>query len=333
MSCVLLQKTLEMMSQEASANQVLVSNYEDCLSVSSSLDDLSNYFHEDNNLDFLNDLGPRFKRLAEICRGSAIELEVSSTSTPAKTISSSSQVGVKVNGADGGVHNEATSVSESSSTSTTKIQTSNYRENISSGSATSAATVGQSLIIQQPTVYLSSSPMYVVEQQPQPTLLLASGPILGVQERNVVLVEKGASNMVFAAQNTLPSLGLQQANSAVLVDPRIRGTVVHGFSGHSEPQGTGTFCVVESRRIESTEPMHAVQSSSHSTISKSQSMQAKAQSGGSSALENASGFPGDLSRSQKDAGLFPGLNGGTHKELREERVSVVKKSFQTSATS
>ncbi|KAG7330515.1 hypothetical protein KOW79_006737 [Hemibagrus wyckioides] len=322
-------KTWEIMNQEASMNHLLVSSYEDCISVTSSFDD-SSYLHEENNLDFLDDLGPPFRRLAEICCGSAIKLEVSSTPTPAKTISSSSQEGVKVEDVVDVVHNEATSVSASSSSSTTQVTTTNYAENISSGSVTSAATVGQTLLVQQPTVYLSSTPMYVVEQQCQPALFLASGPILGVQERNMVLVEKGATNIAVASQNTLPRLGLQQANTRVMVDPGIGGTVVHGFSGHSEPQGTasGTFRVVESRRVESTEPVHVVQSSSHSSISKSQSMQAKGQSGGSLALGNASGFPSALSMSQKDVS-----NGGTHKEVLEERVSVVKKSFQSSSTS
>ncbi|KAK3545937.1 hypothetical protein QTP70_016961, partial [Hemibagrus guttatus] len=328
-------KTWEIMNQEASSNHLLVSGYEDCISVTSSFDDISSYLHEENNLDFLNDLGPQFKRLAEICCGSAIELEVSSTPTPAKTISSSSQVGFKVEGAVDVAHNEATSISASSSSSTTQVTTTNYAENISSKSATSAAAVGQTRLVQRPTVYLSSTPMYLVEQQHQPALLLASGPILGVQERNVVLVEKGATNIAVASQNTIPRLGLQQANTRVMVNPGIGGTLVHGFSGRSEPQGTasGTFRVMESRRVESTEPVHIVQSSSHSSISKSQSMQAKGQSGGSLALGNASGFPSALSMSQKDVHLFSGPNGGTHKEVLEERVSVVEKSFESSSTS
>ncbi|KAK3567244.1 hypothetical protein QTP86_015085 [Hemibagrus guttatus] len=328
-------KTWEIMNQEASSNHLLVSGYEDCISVTSSFDDISSYLHEENNLDFLNDLGPQFKRLAEICCGSAIELEVSSTPTPAKTISSSSQVGFKVEGAVDVAHNEATSISASSSSSTTQVTTTNYAENISSKSATSAAAVGQTRLVQRPTVYLSSTPMYLVEQQHQPALLLASGPILGVQERNVVLVEKGATNIAVASQNTIPRLGLQQANTRVMVNPGIGGTLVHGFSGRSEPQGTasGTFRVMESRRVESTEPVHIVQSSSHSSISKSQSMQAKGQSGGSLALGNASGFPSALSMSQNNVHLFSGPNGGTHKEVLEERVSVVEKSFESSSTS
>ncbi|KAG7330519.1 hypothetical protein KOW79_006741 [Hemibagrus wyckioides] len=276
-------KTWKIMNQETNTNELLVSSYEDCISVTSSFDDFSGYLHEENNLDFLDDLGPNFTRLAEICCGSAVKLEVSSTPTPAKTISSSSQEGIKVEGALHAVNNEATSVSASSSSSTTQITTSNYTENISSGSVTSAATVGQTLFAQQPTVYLSSTPMYVMEQQHQhqPGLLLASGPILGVPERNVVLVEKGAMNMAVTAQNTLPSLGLQQANTRVMVDPGNGGTVVHGFLGNSEPQSTafGTFHVMESQQVESMEPVHVVQSSSHSSISKSQSMQAKGQSG------------------------------------------------------
>ncbi|XP_053486124.1 desmoglein-2-like protein [Ictalurus furcatus] len=249
-------KVQEKALQEASTNQVLVSNYETCHSVTGSLEDICSHLHEDNNLDFLDGLGPQFKRLAEICCGSAIKLEVSSTPMPPKTVSSSSQLGVKVESAVGGVHSEAASVSASSSSSTNQITTTDYGENISSEGATSTTTVGQTLFIQQPTVYLSSTPMYVVEQHHQPTLFLASAP-------------------------TLPSLGLQQANTRVLVDPGIGDTVVHEFSDHHDHQSTvsGTVQVVESQRMERMEPAHVLQSSSHSSISKSPSMQARGQSG------------------------------------------------------
>ncbi|XP_060731044.1 desmoglein-2-like protein [Tachysurus vachellii] len=266
-------KSCEITDQEADMNQLLVYDNEDLSSVTSSLNE--NYIIEDKDLDFLNDLGPKFKMLAEICLGSAMEPEVSSSPTPDITVSSSSQVGVNVKGAVDVLHNEATSVSASSSSSTTQTTTKYYAENVSSGGATSAATVGQTLFIQQPPVYLSSTHMYVAEQQRQPALFLASGQILGVQEQNVVLVEKGATNMAIADQNTLPGLHLQHANTRVLVDPGIGGTLVRGFSGRSEPQGTvsGAFCVVESQRVESTEPAHVMQSSSHSSIRKSQHIQ------------------------------------------------------------
>ncbi|GAA6089836.1 desmoglein-2-like [Tachysurus ichikawai] len=242
-------KSWEITDQEADTNQLLVYDNEDLSSVTSSFNE--NYMIEDEELDFLNDLGPKFKMLCEICGGLAMELEVSSSPTPDINISSGSQVDINVKGAVDVVHDEATSVSASSSSSTTQITTKYYAENISSGGATSAATVSQPLLFQQPPVYLSSTPMYVVEQQQQhqPALFLASGQILGVQEQNMVLVEKGATNMAIAAQNTLPGLRLQQANTRVLVDPGIRGTLVRGFSGRSEPRGTvsGTFRVVESQ--------------------------------------------------------------------------------------
>ncbi|KAF4088862.1 hypothetical protein AMELA_G00059540 [Ameiurus melas] len=255
-------KLQEQAQQEASTNQVLVFSYETCNSVTGSLEDICSHLHEENNLDFLDGLGPQFKRLAEISCGSEIRLEVSSTPMPPKTVSSSSQWGVKVEGAVAGVHSEAASVSASSSSSTTQITT-NYGENISSGGATSTTAVGQTLFIQQPTVYLSTTPLYVMEQHHQPTLFLASG-------------------------QTLPSLGLQQ---------NIGDTVVHEFSDHPYHQGTvsGTFQVVESQQIESMEPVHVVQSSSHSSISKSQSMQARGQSGGGiMAFGNATVIPSGL---------------------------------------
>ncbi|XP_060769729.1 desmoglein-2-like protein [Neoarius graeffei] len=288
-------KALDIVKQEATANELLRFDDETCNSVTSSLEDLCDYIDDKDDLDFLDDLGPQFKRLAEICCGSAIEFEASSTSMPPKMVSSSSQVGVKVEEAVGGVHSKATSVSASSYSSTMQdTQTTNYRESIISGGTTSATTIGQTLLVQQPPVYVSPTPMYVVEQQ-HPTLFLASGPVPGVQESNVVLVEKEGTNMVMAAQYTLPRLGLQQAHTKVLVDPGIGGTVVHGFSGHPEPQGTisGTFQVVDSM-----EPLHVVQSFSHSSINKNQSMKAQGESGGIMAFGNASVIPSALSMSQ-----------------------------------
>ncbi|KAI5627209.1 desmoglein-2, partial [Silurus asotus] len=171
-------KTLELMIQEGSTDELLVSNYETCGSVTSSTDCLG-CLYEEHNLDFLDDLGPQYKVLAEICCGSVIKPEVRCTHTPQKTISSSSQVGVKVESNGGGVQSEVTSVSASSSTTTTEITSTNYGGNINSGGATTTATAGQTLLVQQPNVYLSSTPMYIMEQQHQPTLYLASGPIMG----------------------------------------------------------------------------------------------------------------------------------------------------------
>lgn len=367
---MILQKSQETAKQEVSVNHLLVSNYETCNSVTGSLEDICSHLHEENNLDFLNDLGPQFKRLAEISYGSAFAHEESSIST---SPTSSSKVTINVKDAAGGVHTKGTSSSSSTTT--------NISEMYSTGGATSSATIGQTLLIQQPMIYMPSTPMYVVEQQ-QPTLLLTSGPVLGVQKSNVVLVEKGTTNIAISPHSTLPRPGLQQANTRVVMDeviggtvihgksvqesnmvlvekeatniaispqstiPRlglkqantrvdqgIGGTVVHGISGNAEHQGTvsGTVHVVETRRVESTEPVHVVQSSSHSRISNS--TQAKGQNGGVMALRSAPVVQNPISLSRQDAPLFAASNGSTHQQVREERVSVVERSFQSSSTS
>lgn len=301
-------------NKEAAENQLLVTAYETCNSLTSSLEDICSHLDE-NNLDFLEDLGPPFKRLAEICCGSSIHLKDRSISTSPKKDLSGSQVGIKVQGAVDGVHNEATSVSAS----TTQITT-NYDERVITGGATSAAKAG---LVQQPADYLSYTPMYIMEQQHQPALFLASGPVLGVQE-NVVLVEKGHTNMAVIAQNNLPLLELQQANTRVLVDQGIGNTVLHGLPGHSEAQVTvpGIVQFVENQRVQRVEPVHVVQSSSQSSIIKCQSMKATGQSTEIGALGNAPAILSVDSSSQQDVPRFA-----------EQGFRVSKENFQSSSTS
>ncbi|KAM9501621.1 desmoglein-2-like protein [Clarias gariepinus] len=307
------QKTIYMGNKEAAENQLLVTAYETCNSLTSSLEDICSHLDE-NNLDFLKDLGPPFKRLAEICCGSSIHFKDRSISTSPKKDLSGSQVGIKVQGAVDSVHNKATAVSAS----TTQITT-NYDERVITGGATSAAKAG---LVQQPADYLSYTPMYIMEQQHQPALFLASGPVLGVQE-NVVLVEKGHTNMAVIAQNTLPLLELQQANTRVLVDQGIGNTVLHGLPGHSEAQATvpGIVQFVENQRVQRVEPVHVVQSSSQSSI-KCQSMKATGQSTEIGALGNAPAIPSVDSSSQQDVPRFAA-----------QGFRVSKENFQSSSTS
>ncbi|XP_053337903.1 desmoglein-2-like protein [Clarias gariepinus] len=328
-------KSQQTAKQEVSGNHLLVSNYETCNSVTGSLEDICSHLHEKNNLDFLNDLGPQFKRLAEISYGSAFAHEESSIST---FPTSSSKVTINVKNAVGG--------------------------------ATSSATIGQTLLMrtpmyvvkqQQPALLLTSGPVLgsnvvVVEKGstniaispnstlPRPGLQQANtrvvmDEVIGgtvihgkcVQESNMVLVEKEATNITISPQSTLHRLGLKQANTRV--DQGIGGTVVHGILGHAEHQGTvsGTVHVVETRRVESTEPVHVLQSSSHSRISNS--TQAKRQNRGVMALRSAPVVQNPISLSRQDAPLFAASNGSTHQQVREERVSVVERSFQSSSTS
>ncbi|XP_062849687.1 desmoglein-2-like protein [Trichomycterus rosablanca] len=175
-------------------------------------------------------------------------------------------------------------------------------------------------------------PMYMVEPQPQPTLLLVTEPILGPQESNVII----DTNMAVSDQNTLHRLGLLHGQTNLQV---VQGgsASLQDISGVSQAQGgiSSSVRIVRSDRVQNVEPVQVVHSSSHSSISKGQSMQTGEQLGGFvfATLGDASGISATLTLMQHDVPQITVPTDGTHQMVREEIISVVKKSFQsTSAT-
>uniref|UniRef100_I3JTH5 Desmoglein-2 n=1 Tax=Oreochromis niloticus TaxID=8128 RepID=I3JTH5_ORENI len=120
-------------------DNMLIYNYEGQESLAGSVGCCS-LLENDDDLAFLNDLGPKFKTLAEICQGSTMvteSVDVAVSSTPVRPVSP---------------------LRPSTSTHT--------HDNI--------VIPSQTLLIQQPAMYYAATPMYVVESKPQ-VMLVAGG--------------------------------------------------------------------------------------------------------------------------------------------------------------
>ncbi|KAL7875617.1 hypothetical protein AOLI_G00105800 [Acnodon oligacanthus] len=333
-------KKLKDMTGQAASDSLLTYEFEgDGASLNGSFEDICSHLNEGNDLAFLNDLGPQFKTLAELCHGSAIDVEVSSVTKlpvrkPAPTgvdlgIRQESTMGASHAGASSSTHASASasasaSTSASTSASSTHITATDYHQS----SSTSGAGVlthnvpSQTLLIQQPSVYYTTTPVYVVDPTPQPTLLVAATPMMGMQE-NVVLVEQRGADFA----KGVSTLGLKQTHNKVLVDKTSQLAREAAIVEASGPQvllgrseiGSGSVQFVESGRVQTLESLRPRQGSS---ISEGQSFQLS---------RGLTGTQNGLTVTQHDVPLLTVPHSGTHQKVREERISVVEKSFQSSS--
>ncbi|KAL7880684.1 hypothetical protein SRHO_G00029380 [Serrasalmus rhombeus] len=276
-------KKLKDMTGCAASDSLLTYEFEgDSASLHGSFEDICSHLNEGDDLAFLNDLGPQFKTLAELCYGSAIDVEVSSVTElpahkPALTgvhlgVRQESTMGASHAGASSSTHASASaSTSASASASSTHITATDYHQS----SSTSGAGVlthnvpGQTLLIQQPAVYYTSTPVYVMDPTPQPTLLVAATPMMGMQE-NVVLVEQRGADFA----KGVSTLGLKQTHNKVLVDKTgqlareaaiVEASGPQVLLGHAEI-GSGSVQFVESGRVQTLESLRPRQGSSISEV-------------------------------------------------------------------
>ncbi|XP_077098171.1 desmoglein-2-like protein [Siphateles boraxobius] len=247
------QKTDYVAKKQEMGDCLKVYDYEGQESCMGSFEDICSPLHEDDNLAFLNDLDIRFKTLAEICSGSTMENEISTTThVTSKPVLSTTHK-------DGNVHGTASLLhSQEKASSSATTHTSGAQQTSSTSSTgvyvhEKVMVPNPTLLVQQPALYYSSAtPIYVVE--PHPTMLVTPGPVLGIQE-NMLVEEQKRSD---AASRGSAKREMQHYQSVVLVEKQ----PITKASVQAQGSVSGGIQVVNTEVMQSTES-HEVRRAIH----------------------------------------------------------------------
>ncbi|XP_030608214.1 desmoglein-2-like [Archocentrus centrarchus] len=220
---------------------MLVYKYEGQESLAGSVGCCS-LLENDDDLAFLNDLGPKFKTLAEICQGSTLVTESAHAGVsvppvrPVSPIRPSTSTHTHVHSHKEIVRDRdrvninTLNASNVSSGSSTIVQEERITERAQSSATLPSLHVqdnvvipSQTLLIQQPTMYYAATPMYVVDSKPQ-VMLVAGGAQQAVGQVGQAALSHGLVQVS----------GLPSSQGVVLVD-RQGGT---GQAAQGLSQGT-----------------------------------------------------------------------------------------------
>uniref|UniRef100_A0A8C6WZB5 Desmoglein 2 n=1 Tax=Neogobius melanostomus TaxID=47308 RepID=A0A8C6WZB5_9GOBI len=226
------------LSQSQLKDGFLVFDYEGQESLAGSVGCCS-LLEQDNNLSFLDDLGPKFKKLAEICQGSAIVTDTvdAGLSISPPRISPPRPVSPVVPSTHTNVHTHSETIRDRERVNLSSSHASSGSSTLIQERLTGVPT--QTLLIQQPAMYYAATPMYVVD--PNPGLMQAGG-LQGSQ--GVVLVDRQVGSTAAGRVGLMQAGGLQGSQGVVLVDRQV-GSTVAGQAGQASSSRSHSVTVVE----------------------------------------------------------------------------------------
>ncbi|KAM8727098.1 desmoglein-2-like protein [Acanthopagrus schlegelii] len=331
--------------QSQQKDGLLIYDYEGQESLAGSVGCCSLLENEDD-LSFLDDLGPKFKTLAEICHGSTLvtdTVDAGFSISPPRPVSParpSTSTHTHVH-----THRETIRDRDRDHVSFNTLNTSS----VASGSSailqeeriTERATVpnvhvqeklvipNQTMLVQQPTMYYAATPMYVVESKPQMVL------VAGGAQQAVGQVPLGHVGMT---QGLVQVGGLQGSQGVVLVDRQVGMGGMTGQVAQGLLQGTisrSRQVLVENGSLDGAQVAHLAQGfvqTGHGSAAeqglgvRGQGMQVKTQSF-SVGSSGSAGSNGEFAMT-----ATPKMQGGQRVVVQHKKVSVTERNIESSTT-